>query len=175
MPRTVHRLLFVTGASGVGKTSTLKLFEQRYPDILVRYFDGVVPPLEAMTKEYGSGEEWQRQTTLEWIGRIKAEALGRAPVVLDGQARQAFVKEACSLAGLSDYRIVLFDCEDAVRELRLIGRGQPELANSQMASWARYLRDQASRRGDPIIDTTCLTVEDAVNELRAVLNSFAGA
>jgi hypothetical protein len=175
MPRTAHRLLFVTGASGVGKTSTLRLFEQRRPDILVRHFDGIVPPLEAMIKEYGSGEEWQRQTTLEWVGRIKTEALARAPVVLDGQARQAFVEEACSLASISNYRIILFDWEDAVRELRLIGRGQPELTNSQMANWARYLRDQASRRGGPIIDTTRLTVEDAVNELLALLNSFSGA
>jgi len=171
----MHRLLFVTGASGVGKTSTLRLFEQRCPGILVRYFDGVVPPLEAMTKEYGSAEEWQRQTTVEWVARIKTEALSRAPVVLDGQARRAFVEEACGLAGLTDYRIILFDCEDSVRELRLIGRGQPELANSQMANWARYLRTQASMRGDPIIDTTRLTVKDAVNKLVALLSRFAGA
>jgi hypothetical protein len=165
MPSAVHQLLFVTGASGVGKTSTLTLFEQRRPDILVRYFDIVVPTLDVMINEYGSREEWQRQKTLEWIGRIKAESLSRAPVIVDGQARQAFVDEACALAGISDYRIILFHCEDVVRDWRLITRGQPELANSRMASWARYLRDEAIKRGDPIIDTTRLTVEEATELL----------
>jgi hypothetical protein len=88
MPRTTHQLLFVTGASGAGKTSTLKLFEQPRPDILVRYFDSVVPRLEDIIDEYGSGEEWQQQKTIEWIGQIKAESRGRAPVILDGQARR---------------------------------------------------------------------------------------
>jgi broad-specificity NMP kinase len=168
MTGTIQRLLFVTGASGVGKTTTLMLLQQRRPDILVRYFDEIIPPLEEMIKRYGSGEEWQRQNTIKWISRIKAEDLGSAPVILDGQARQAFVEEACSLAGLSDYRIILFDCEDAVREKRLFRRGHPELANNQMKNWARYLREQAANRGDPIIDTTWLTVENAVTQLLAL-------
>lgn len=129
------------------------------------------PPLAEMVKRYAGGEEWQRKKTLHWIRRIKAEDLGRAPVILDGQARQVFVEEGCSLARLSDYRIVLFDCEDAVREERLIERGQPQLANAQMMKWARYLRDYAERRGDPIIDTTRLTVEDAVSELLVIPRS----
>jgi hypothetical protein len=168
MPRTAHQLLFVTGASGVGKTSTLRLFEQRRPDILIRYFDNDVPPLDIMINEYGSVEQWQRRRTIEWIGGIKTESLSRAPVILDGQARQAFVDEACAIAGASHYRIILFDCEDVVRERRLIARGHPELANSKMANWARYLREEASRRGDPIIDTTRLTVEEA-GELLGVM------
>jgi hypothetical protein len=71
------------------------------------------------------------------------------------------VDEACTFAGIANYRIILFDCEDDVRERRLIARGHPELVNSQMAYCARYLREEASRRGDPIIDTTRLTVEEA--------------
>lgn len=173
MSRTKFRLLFVTGASGVGKTSTLMLLQQRRPDIVVRYFDEIVPPTDDMIARYGSGEEWQRQKTIEWIGSIKAEDIGSTPVILDGQARQVFVEEACGLAEVSDYRIVLFVCDDAVREKRLFRRGHPELANKQMKNWASYLRDQAARRGDPIIDTTRLTVDDAVNELLALLGTFS--
>jgi hypothetical protein len=122
-----------------------------------------------MINEYGSVEQWQRRRTIEWIGRIKTESLCRAPVILDGQARQAFVDEACAIAGVSHYRIILFDCEDVVREHRLIARGHPELANNQMVNWARYLRDEASRRGDPIIDTTRLTIEEAGELLSVVI------
>jgi hypothetical protein len=161
MASTAYQMLFVTGACGVGKTSTLRLFAQRRPDILVRYFDSVVPSLDVMINEYGSGEEWQRQKTIEWIGRIKVEFLSHAPVILDGQARQAFVDEACALAGIINFRIILFDCQDVVRECRLIARGHPELANIEMSNWATYLRDEASRRGDRVIDTTHLTVEEA--------------
>ncbi len=173
--RITGRLLFVTGASGVGKTSTLRLFEQHNPDILVRYFDSFVPCLEEMIEEYGSGEAWQRHKTIEWIGRIKHQALHHASVILDIQTRQTFVDEACDLAGISDYRIVLFDCADGAREQRLIARGHPELANSQMAAWASYLRAQALMRSDPIIDATGLTIEDAVNELKAIARQTFGS
>jgi dephospho-CoA kinase len=174
MRGTTGRLLFVTGASGVGKTTTLRLFEQDNPGILVRYFDGFVPRLEEMIEAYGSGEEWQRHKTIEWIGRIKDQALPHASIILDIQTRQIFVDEACDLAGISDYRIVLFDCADGAREQRLIARGHPELANSQMAAWASYLRAQALMRSDPIIDTTILTIEDAANELEAIARRTFG-
>jgi dephospho-CoA kinase len=169
MSKGLHRLLFVTGASGTGKTSTVRLLEKRRTDIIFRFFDKIgVPSLHEMIARYVSGEEWQRQKTLEWVTRIKVEDLGRAPVIFDGQARQAFVDEACALAGVYEYRIVLFDCEDAVREQRLVARGHTELANGQMTNWARYLREQALRRKDPVIDTTCLTLEGAMNELETL-------
>jgi len=171
LSESLHPLLVVTGASGAGKTSTVRLLEQRRPDIIFRFFDSIgIPPSAEMTAEYGSGEEWQRHKTLEWITRIKAGDLGRAPVIFDGQVRQAFVAEACTLAGVHDYRIVLFDCEHALREQRLIARGHPELANDQMANWARYLREQALGRRDPIIDTTCLTLEGAANAMETLVH-----
>jgi hypothetical protein len=48
----------------------------------------------------------------------------------------------------------------------VIARGHPELANDKMASWAKYLRRWALDRGDVVIDTTALTMEEAADELQ---------
>jgi hypothetical protein len=57
----------------------------------------------SMVKENLSGEEWQRQMTIEWVKRIKVESLDHAPVILDGQTRQPFIEGACRLEGISDW------------------------------------------------------------------------
>src|SRR5262245_30389453 len=164
--KSMHRLYFLIGASGVGKTSAMKALEKRRPDIIFRHFDPIgAAPVEEMVHKNVSGEEWQRQMTIAWVSRIKAELLDHAPVILDGQTRQSFIEEACRLEGLSDYKIVLFHCEDAVRGARVNARGQPELANTKMANWAKYLRQWALDRGDVVIDTTALTMEEAADEL----------
>jgi hypothetical protein len=48
----------------------------------------------------------------------------------------------------------------------VIARGHPELANDKMASWAKYLRRSALDRGDVVIYTTALTMEEAADELQ---------
>lgn len=160
----MHRLCFVIGASGAGKTTATLILEQRRPDIIFRHFDPIDAPSVQIEKGI-SGEEWQRRMTMAWVKRIKAESLDHAPVVLDGQTRPSFIEESCALEGLGDYKIILFHCEDAVRDARVIARGHPELANSKMASWAKHLRQWASNRGDAIIDTTALTMDEAADEL----------
>ena len=162
----MHRLYFLIGASGVGKTSSMKALGKRRPDLVFRHFDPIgAAPVEEVVNKSASGEEWQRQMTIAWVKRIKAELLDHAPVILDGQTRQSFIEEACRLEGLSDYKIVLFHCEDSVRDARVIARGHPELASSKMANWAKYLRRWALDRGDVVIDTTALTMEEAADEL----------
>ena len=169
----MHRLYFLIGASGAGKTSTTKALEKRRPDLVFRHFDPIgAAPVEEMVKKSVtgvggvSGEEWQRQMTIAWVKRIKIDSLDHAPVILDGQTRQSFIENACRLEGVCDYKIVLFHCEDAVRDARVIARGHPELANDKMANWAKYLRRWALDRGDVIIDTTALTTEQAAEELQ---------
>src|SRR5262245_52009473 len=164
--KSVHRLYFLIGASGAGKTSAMTVLGKRRPDIIFRHFDPIgAAPVEDMVKNGVDGEEWQRQMTIARVKRTKAESLHHAPVVLDGQTRQSFIDEACRLEGLSDYKIILFHCEDAVRDARVIARGHPELANSKMANWAKYLRRWALDRGDVVIDTTALTMEETADEL----------
>src|SRR5215470_5932339 len=168
----MHRLYFLIGASGVGKTSAMKALGKRRPDIIFRHFDPVgAAPVKAMVNKNVSGEEWQRQMTMAWVKRIKTESLDHAPVILDGQTRQSFIEEACRLQGLSDYKIVLFHCEDTMRDARVIARGHPELANSKMANWAKHLRQWALNRGDAVIDTTALTMEEAADELQRQISA----
>ena len=151
----------------MGKTSAMKALGKRRPDIILRHFDPIdAAPVKAMVNKNFSGEQWQRQMTMAWVKRIKAESLDHAPVILDGQTRQSFIEEACRLEGLYDYKIVLFHCEDDVRDARVIARGHPELANSKMANWAKYLRQWALDRGDVVIETTALTIEEAADELQ---------
>jgi dephospho-CoA kinase len=171
-PKSMHRLYFLIGASGVGKTSAMNILAKRRPDIILRHFDPVGgAPVEEMINKNVSGEEWQRQMTIEWVKRIKAESLDHAPAILDGQTRQSFIEEACRLEGLSDYKIVLFHCADDVRDARVIARGHPELANSKMANWAKHLRRWALNRGDVVIDTTTLTMEEAADELQRQISA----
>src|SRR5262249_50551995 len=63
------------------------------------------------------------------------------------------------------------DCSPEVRATRLCGpRGQPELATARMDTWAAYLRGEANALGLPVIDTTALTVAEATQELRALVD-----
>src|SRR5216683_2228979 len=139
----MNKLIFVTGASGSGKTTALKQAEQATDNSFTFfYFDSVgVPTPEEMEKHHGSGEEWQRQTTVYWTQRMMEAADNSLPI-LDGQMRLAFIDEACVSNNVSEYSIILVDCSDEVRRSRLIGRGHEELANKQTMNWASYLRDE---------------------------------
>jgi len=169
----MNKIIFVTGASGSGKTTIVKKLQRIAPNNLqFCYFDSIgVPSSENMIKEYGSAEEWQRQTTKRWVEDIKNKYLLTSSVVFDGQMRIAFISEACKLNHVDMYEVVLFDCSDDERRKRLIERGHPELANKDMVDWAAYLRGEAKR--DPrvqIIHTTNLAVERAVEKLQAIID-----
>ena len=161
-------LIFVIGASGAGKTAALEAFERERPEgVVFCYFDRIgVPSPEEMTRDFGSGEEWQRHVTIAWTRQIKREHLDNNIVFLDGQTRPLFIEEACRGEDVQDYKIILFDCRDDIREARLRQRGQPEPANAKMRNWANYLRDEVRRRAAAIVDTTHLTIPEAVERLR---------
>ena len=50
--------------------------------------------------------------------------------------------------------VVTLHVPDAVRRERLASRGQPELATPEMASWCRYLQEQAQQLGGHVVDAT---------------------
>jgi hypothetical protein len=160
-----QHLLFVIGASGVGKTTAVESLTARsLPDLACFHFDSIgVPTLEEMSRAYGSPERWQEATTHEWIGRMRGRS--ERLLILEGQTRPSFI-----LAGLDDAReaagIVLLDCTPAARSQRLrSGRQQPELDTSRMNEWAAYLRGQADALRLPVIDTTLLTTNHVADEL----------
>ena len=161
-------LLFVTGASGAGKTAAVQALEaRRLAGVRCCYFDSIgVPSLAEMIRDHGSAEAWQATTTLQWVHRL-VEAPAEV-AVLDGQTRPSVIRAALSSAGQPAAQIVLLDCSPEERGRRLGGaRGQPELASTQMSMWAAYLRGQADAFGLPVIDTTAQSIEAVAGALAA--------
>ena len=155
-----HKIYFVIGASGSGKTTTLKQFENAMPHYCrLIHFDSIgVPPFEEMEKEYGSIEEWQKAKTFKWVEKLAKEDLLQSHVVFDAQIRPSFISEACDVYGVA-YDVLLFDCSDEERKRRLVHRGHPELADDNMMNWAAFLRRECQHRCYEIINNTHLTLE----------------
>jgi len=61
-----HKLFFLIGASGAGKTTATKQLEKmNFPDLQFCYFDSIgVPSAQEMVIEYGGAEQWQRAKTI---------------------------------------------------------------------------------------------------------------
>jgi dephospho-CoA kinase len=167
----MNKIYFIIGASGAGKTTAVKNIEKTNSnDFLYCYFDSIgVPKEEEMIEKFGSGENWQKINTQNWVKKIK-ESLAIKPAILDGQTMPSFVEEACKKNGVIAYEVILFDCSDEVRRQRLINRGHPELANDRMMNWARYLREESMSRNYKIIDNTNLTEEESKQTLLKILN-----
>ena len=161
-------LLFVTGASGAGKTTAVRALEARRLDgVRCFYFDSIgVPSPDEMIRDYGSGEAWQAAATVAWIARLAVEPAEVA--VLDGQARPSIIRTALRSVATLPAQIVLLDCSAEERARRLAGpRGQPELASPQMDAWAAYLRGQADALDLPVVDTTGRSIEAVTGALIA--------
>jgi hypothetical protein len=165
---TAPAILVVTGASGSGKTATVRALEKRaLPGIRCYYFDAVgVPSVEEMCRDVGGPEKWQALATQRWLDRLATDPDEKEVCVLDGQTRPSFVRSAAERAGIAVAQVVLLECASAVRHARLAGpRGQSELSNSQMECWAAYLRGQVDALNLPVIDTTSIGIEAAADTL----------
>ncbi|MBV8794540.1 MAG: AAA family ATPase [Hyphomicrobiales bacterium] len=165
-------LVILIGASGSGKTTIARAIDHRYAEqVEVFYFDRIgVPPVQEMIAEYGSGEEWQRAKTLDWMAKLARLAKSESRLLFEGQTRLSFLEEGASAAGGLAYFPILLDCDDETRSKRLaIERNQPELADEKMMNWARYLRSEAKRRGCEILDTSTLSLDEGVSYVMARL------
>jgi hypothetical protein len=119
-----------------------------------------------MIREYGSGEEWQRAKTFDWLSKISAR-LSVSPILFEGQMRLVFIREGAEAAQISNFTLMLLDCDDPTRRQRLaVERRQADLASEEMMSWARYLREERKATGTKILDTSSITVSEAVDIVR---------
>lgn len=116
-----------------------------------------------MVAGWGSGEAWQRATTLAWMARIAARSRRDRAVLFEGQIWPAFVREGLLAAGIADFNPMLVDCADETRARRLVAhRNQPALANETMMNWAAHLRREAREAGYEILDTSRMLLETSV-------------
>ena len=170
-------ILVVTGASGAGKTATVRALAARnIPGVQCFYFDSIgVPTAEDMVRDYGGGEQWQAAATQEWLVRLGALPADVQLAILDGQTRPSVVLASAARAAPRAVHVTLLDCSSEVRRARLEGpRQQPELAGSRMDSWAAYLRGQADALNLTVLDTSMMTVPQAADHLEAFALRLVG-
>src|SRR5262249_44595018 len=105
--------------------------------------------------------------TMDWMKRIAQIIRDGVTVVFEGQMRIHFIEEAVASAGISDVRIILVDCSDDARIRRLSAdRQQPGLASATMTGWARFVRDEARQGRHEILDTSELTPDECIAQIR---------
>lgn len=166
----LRKIVFLVGASGVGKTTTAGLLQRRSPWVgRTHFFDSIgVPSPEEMEEEFGGGEAWQEWATGQWVSRLVEE--GPNLQLLEGQTRPHYILKALRHHPDVYPAIVLLDCDSETRRRRLsAGRNQPELANTRMEHWAAYLRGQADALGLDVIDTSHITPEAAANRVEILV------
>jgi hypothetical protein len=160
-------LVVITGASGAGKTAAVRAVDARgRSGVRCHHFDDIgVPSPDEMKRQWGSGERWQADATRRWIARLAALPEDGCINILDGQVRPSFVEAARASLDLPPIPMLLLDCGPKVRRTRLEQRGQPELANEQMNSWAAYLRGQADALGLVVIATDKMTIDQVADAI----------
>ena len=128
-------LLFVTGASGSGKTAVIPGLKKRFPEFSVHDFD------ERNVPATGDNRGRQEQTEY-WISRaIENQHLGKDTIVCGGAVYGEIL--ACpSIHQIDRLAVCLLDCDDIVRldRMRKHGRTEPDM---EILTWAAWLRVHA--------------------------------
>ncbi|MGV8947911.1 MAG: hypothetical protein ACOH2E_00860 [Candidatus Paracaedibacter sp.] len=166
--------VFITGASGAGKTTVLKALEQELPSplISINFFDSIgVPPLEEMCRIYGSGEKWQELSTHKWIDKLVA-IKNKKLIFLEGQFNPMFAISHLQELGIVNYFMFCLYAGRQVREERLIHlRNQPELVNDVMENWSNVLRKITHDVGGFIIDSSGAGVNATAQKIIGILEN----
>lgn len=169
-------IFFITGASGVGKTSLVEGLKNKYSkknNWIFLHFDSIgVPTLEEMIKKFGSEENWQKETTYKWIKKMLNEYQDKDVIIFEGQVNLKFIKDGFSQNNFSNYKIILIDCDEELMAKRLThDRGQPELFNDDMKNWLKYLRNQANSFEVNIIDTSNISKKEVIKSFEKILKN----
>lgn len=153
---TTPALLCITGASGAGKTAALCALRERIEARVLPTlaFDSLgVPSADEMQAAWDSPRGWQKAMTYHWIYTAKHVYRTHPLVVIEGSFDPQYAIAACS-AHRVKFAVVLLHADDGVRRERLAKRGQPDLATTDMDSWATYLHEQTTSLGGAVVDAS---------------------
>lgn len=158
MERTKEKIIyFITGASGVGKTTLVSELKKKYGSRPWGFFhfDSIgVPMVAEMQKEFGSPVHWQEAKAHEWIEKLVHNFVDEK-IFLEGQVNLEFIRSGFQKHNFKTYKIILLHCNEKEMADRLVvKRRQPELFNSEMRTWLKFLKTQAERLDAIIIDTS---------------------
>lgn len=163
--KTDKKIYFITGASGVGKTTLISRLKEKYktrPWSFLHFDQIGVPPASVMKQEYGSPPAWQEAKAYEWIHKA-IHTVGSEKIFLEGQVNLKFIRSGFEKERFTNYTIILLDCNEEEMDKRLAHqRRQPELFNDDMRNWLKYLRNQANEFGAIRIDTTDLSEDETI-------------
>jgi len=167
-------IFFVTGASGVGKTTMILRLKEKFSqkkDWIFLHFDSIgVPSTEEMNEQYGSPSEWQKAMTFKWIEKLLSEYNEKKVIIFEGQVNLEFIKQGFAQNNFSNYKTILVHCNQQKMIERLTDkRKQPELATEDMKNWLEFLRKQAIKHGAKIIDTSEINEDEVVNQFEQIL------
>lgn len=166
-------IYFITGASGVGKTTLITTLKEKCKSKpwTFLHFDELGIPLTSMMKEeFGSPSAWQEVKAQELIHKSVYNNYSEK-VFLEGQVNLQFIRNGFEKIHFANYTIILLDCSEEEMEKRLMHhRKQPELFNDDMRNWLKYLRNQANDFGTIRIDTTYLSENETIAVFEGAIN-----
>jgi len=170
------KMYFVSGVSGVGKTSAMEILKRDLPaQYVVKDFDSRGVPK-------GGGRPWRLAETQYWILEGKRVALEDKVLIVCGLANPeelAFMEEVKEV----EVKVILLDAPGEVIAQRLNKRNSNEKARVGLeqtvgsvdafikgsSDFAPILRDICIAANVPVIDTADLTPEEVVTEIKTHL------
>jgi broad-specificity NMP kinase len=163
--------VFITGASGSGKTTIMNEFKKQNvsPLITIYHFDDIgVPNFQEMIKLYGSVEKWQKVAARQWVETL-TKITDKKLINLEGSFDPEFVMQILQKFHTKNYFFICITANKKMREERLISRGHPELVTENMEQFSRILIQKTKQYDGFVINTTNRSVKDSVEEIQNII------
>ena len=128
-------VFFVTGANGSGKSTCLAGLQNMFPEVRWYDFDDVFIP--ARTRSI-----WRQRATEHWLRVAHGHQTENIHTGICGHAIPGEILACPTAICLDGIAMLLLDCEDRERILRLRARGETNISQSTL-NWAGWQRMHA--------------------------------
>jgi adenylate kinase family enzyme len=168
-------LFVLTGASGVGKTTTCLALAAKAKDIVVMESDIL------WQKEFNQPETDYRRYRETWLRVCKNISQAGKPVVLCGTAVPEQFEQCMERRYFSDIHYLALVCEDEVLACRL--RSRPAWRGSsgeeyvkEHVSFNRWLKANAATTKPAmlLLDTSAITVDQSIEAVEQWIQNYLG-